>query len=251
MDLQLTGKRVLVTGGSKGIGRSICETFVAEGAEVEFCARNAADVASAAAAIGAQGTSVDVTDRAGLRAWVEAAAGRLGGVDYIVANASALANGTSEENWQLEFDVDIMGTQVFFDAALPHLQKAAHEHGDAGMVAITSVSAAETSYPNAYGAAKAALIHLIKGFAKQQAANKVRANAVSPGTIYFKDGIWNQIEQGMPEVFKQSMARNPLGRMGTPQEIADATVFLNSPRSSFTTGSNLVVDGAITGRINF
>jgi len=255
MDLGLQGKRVVVTGGSKGIGRSICETYLREGASVEFCARNPESVAATEkefSALGSiKGTSVDVADGEALAAWINAAAQRMGGIDYAISNASALANGASAENWQKEFNVDIMGTQVLFDATLPYLTEAAKASGDAGIVVISSVSAAETSAPNAYGAAKAALIHIVKGLARQQAPMKIRCNAVSPGTVYLKGGVWNMIEENMPDAFKQAMERNPMGRMGTPQELADATVFLGCPRSTFTTGANLVVDGGITSRVNF
>ena len=153
MDLGLKGKRVVVTGGSKGIGRSICETYLYEGASVEFCARNAEGVAATEkdlSSLGSiKGTSVDVADGEALAAWVNAAADRMGGIDYAVSNASALANGASADNWQKEFTVDIMGTQVLFDTTLPYLQKAAAASGDAGIVVISSVSAAETTAPNA------------------------------------------------------------------------------------------------------
>jgi 3-oxoacyl-[acyl-carrier protein] reductase len=134
---------------------------------------------------------------------------------------------------------------------MPHLEAAAAQHGDAAITIISSVSAAETQTANAYGALKAAQIHFAKGLAKEKARLHVRVNVVSPGTVYFKGGVWHQIEQGMPELFKTTMARNPTGRMATPQEIANAAVFLGSPVSAFTTGINLVVDGAITGRVNF
>jgi 3-oxoacyl-[acyl-carrier protein] reductase len=98
---------------------------------------------------------------------------------------------------------------------------------------------------------KAALIHYAKGLARQHAAKKVRVNVVSPGTVLFEGGVWAGIRDNRSEFFQQMIARNPTGRMGVPEEIAAAAVFLASPRSSFTTGSNLVVDGGITSRVNF
>ena len=92
---------------------------------------------------------------------------------------------------------------------------------------------------------------MAKGLARQYAKKKIRVNVVSPGTVYFKGGVWNTIEQNMPERYNDAMKRNPTGRMATPQEIASAAVFLASPVSGFTTGSNLVVDGAISNRVNF
>lgn len=255
MDLGLTKRKVLVTGGSKGIGREICRRFLLEGAEVEFCARNAGQIESTAGELSShgsiRGTSVDVSDRTSLRAWVEAAATRLGGVDCVVANASALSIGVSEVNWRSGFDIDLMGTQNLVDAAIPLLGLAAKEKSDASLVMIASTAAAETTFANAYGATKAALIHLAKGLARQHAALGIRFNCVSPGTVYFEGGTWHNIKQAMPDLYKQTLARNPTGRMATPDDVANAVVFLSSPRSSFTSGINLVVDGALTQRVNY
>jgi 3-oxoacyl-[acyl-carrier protein] reductase len=121
----------------------------------------------------------------------------------------------------------------------------------AAFVIISSISAAQADLASSYGPIKAALIHMAKGLARQYAKKKIRVNVVSPGTVYFKGGVWNMIEQNMPERYKDAMKRNPTGRMATPQEIASAAVFLASPVSGFTTGSNLVVDGAISNRVNF
>lgn len=140
MDLQLTGSRVLVTGGTRGIGRAIVEAFAAEGAAVEFCARNAAEIeetekALAGRGAGVRGVQVDVRDGVALAGWVEAAAGRLGGIDAVVANVSALATEDTEENWYQCFEVDLMHTVRLSQAALPHL-----EASRGSIVAISSVS---------------------------------------------------------------------------------------------------------------
>jgi 3-oxoacyl-[acyl-carrier protein] reductase len=256
MDLKLKGKRAIVTGATRGIGRAIAEAFAAEGADVAICARKENELEEARASLAAKGVrafagQVDIADAAALKAWIESAVNQLGGLDAIVCSASALAQGNTEEAWTNMFAIDVMGAQRAIAAAMPHLEAAAAQSGDASIVMISSVSAAETTNANAYGALKAAQIHFAKGLAKEKAAKKVRCNVVSPGTIYFKGGVWNMIEQAMPEMFKASLARNPTGRMGAPEEIAAATVFLSSPVSSFTTGINMVVDGAITSRANF
>jgi NAD(P)-dependent dehydrogenase (short-subunit alcohol dehydrogenase family) len=175
---------------------------------------------------------------------VAAAADRMGGLDGVVANVSALAAGPGEENWYTSFEVDLMGTVRLVAAALPHLEAAG---GKGSIVAISSVSGREADFASGpYGTMKTAIVGYISGLALQMAGRGVRANVVSPGNTYFEGGFWQDIEKGNPELFADSLALNPTGRMGTPEEMARAVVFLTSPVSSFTTGANLVVDGALT-----
>ena len=185
---------------------------------------------------------------AGLKAWVDETAAAFGGVDIVVANVSALAIGSDEDSWKKEFEVDMMGTVRLVNAAMPYLEKSKA----AGIVTISSVSGREIDFAaGPYGAFKAALIHYTQGLAYQLACRNIRANSVSPGNTYFKGGVWEQIEHGNPELFKTALALNPTGRMGTPQEMANAAVFLASPRASFITGTNLVVDGALTRGVQY
>lgn len=256
MDLHLKGKRAIVLGGTRGIGRAIAETLAGEGANVAICARNHEQVEEAVAALGkkgvrATGASVDIAKADELKAWVESVAKTFGGLDVLVSNASALTMGAHAEAWEQLLKVDILGAASAFEAARPHLEKSAAEHGDASAVFISSVSAAETQNAQAYGAVKAALIHYAKGLARETAKKNIRVNVVSPGTVYFKGGVWHLMEQHATERYNAALKANPTGRMGTPQEIANAAVFLASPVSSFTTGANWVVDGAITQRVNF
>lgn len=256
MDLGLKGKKALITGATRGIGRAIAETLAAEGADIAICARNADQVAQAVAALKKQGVNVvggvvDIADGAALKKWVAEAGSTLGGLDIVVANASALAQGNGEDAWRACFEIDVMAARNLCEAALPFLETSAAANGDASATIISSISAAEAESAGAYGALKAAQIHLVKGLAKEHAGKHVRFNAVSPGTVYFKGGVWGMVEEHMPDMFKATMKRNPMGRMATPQDIANATVFLSSPASSFTTGINMIVDGAISRRVNF
>lgn len=253
MDLGLNGLRAIVTGGTKGIGRAICETLAREGTDVAFCARNADDVAATEAALKAAGArafgkALDIGDAAALQAWVGEAAGALGGLDIVVANVSALAIGADEESWKRGFEIDMMGCVRLVQAAMPYLEKSKA----ASIVSISSVSGREVDFAaGPYGAFKAALIHYTQGLAYQLAAKGIRANTVSPGNTYFEGGVWNQIKDGNPELYATALALNPTGRMGTPQEMANAVAFLASPAASFVTGTNMVVDGALTRGVQF
>jgi 3-oxoacyl-[acyl-carrier protein] reductase len=256
MDLQLKGKTAVVTGGTRGIGRAIADCFADEGANVAICARNADQVAEAVKALEAKGVkafgqAVDIADGPALKAFITQAGETLGGIDVLVSNASALVQGNDEASWKAMFDIDMMGAVRGFDAARPFLEKAAAEKGDAAFLITSSISAAEADNPSSYGAMKAAQIHYAKGVARENAPKKVRCNVVSPGTVFFEGGVWGNVKAGMPAFFDQMIKRNPTGRMATPEEIAAATVFLASPRSAFTTGINMVVDGAISRRANF
>ncbi len=256
MDLGLKGKTAIVTGGTRGIGRAIAELFADEGANVAICARNADEIEAAVSALKAKGVQamgqvVDIADGDALKGFIKAAGDALGGIDVLVSNASALVQGNSADSWRAMFEIDILGAVNTLEAAKPYLEAAAAARGDAAMIIISSVSAAETDDPSAYGAIKAAQIHFAKGVARANAAKGLRCNVVSPGTVYFEGGVWDKVKKGMPDFFAQTIKRNPTGRMATPQEVAAATVFLASPRSAFTTGVNLLVDGAISRRVNY
>ncbi|GGD64353.1 SDR family NAD(P)-dependent oxidoreductase [Caballeronia sp. LZ025] len=249
MDLQLKGLKAIVTGGTKGIGLAIARTLAAEGADVAICARDEAAVRSTASALAqlsgarASGERVDVSDGAALKAWVGRVGAEWGGLDIVVANVSALAIGNDIESWRKEFETDLLGTVNLVDAAMPYLTSSKA----ASIVAISSVSGREIDFAaGPYGVFKAALVHYMQGLANQLASKGIRANTVSPGNVYFEGGVWDWIEHNDAALFERALALNPTGRMGTPQEIANAVAFVASPAASFVSGANIVVDGALT-----
>jgi 3-oxoacyl-[acyl-carrier protein] reductase len=247
MDLQLAGKRVLVTGGTRGIGRAIVAGFLDEGAVVGFCARSADEISDTEKALQERGqvtgSVVDVGDGDALASWVQKSAESFGGLDVVVANVSALAITDTEENWLSSLNVDLMHTVRLVRAAMPHLEASE----SASVIAISSVSGRESDFASGpYGTAKTAIIGYINGLAMQLAGTGIRANTVSPGNTYFEGGVWANIETGNPELFATAVGLNPTGHMGTPAEVANAVVFLASPRASRISGTNLVVDGALT-----
>lgn len=253
MDLGLKGLRAVVTGGTKGIGRRAADILADEGANVAICARNSDEVKAAVASLKSKGVSafgqaLDVADKPALERFIAASAAALGGVDILVANVSALAAQGKLEDWQKAFDVDMMHTVHAVEAALPFLEKSNHP----AIVIVSSVSGREVDFTGpAYGAMKAALIHYGQRLAYEYAPKMIRVNSVSPGNVYFEGGFWQNVEKNLPDLYAKALALNPTGRMAAAEEIGRGIVFLASPASSFTTGTNLVIDGALTRGVQF
>lgn len=248
MDLNLNGLNVLITGGTKGIGRQSAEIFAAEGANVAICARQSIGVTKTIEVLKAHGgiaigRSFDVANKHALTSWVKDSASALGGIDIVVANVSALAVADDESAWEAGFNVDMMHSVRLVDAAMPFLEKSTA----AAITLIASVSGREIDFTGpAYGAFKAALVHYAQSQAVKLAPKGIRANTVSPGNTYFEGGIWESIEKNNTQLFSEALSLIPMGRMAKPEEIARGVVFLSSPASSFTTGTNMVIDGALT-----
>ena len=245
MRIDLSGKRAVVAGGSKGIGRSIALGLAAAGAAVSICARGRAALDSTLAELKALGVAAhaaecDLADKAAIPAYIAAAAGALGGIDILVNNASGFGMGDDEEGWAKGLGVDVMATVRATHAALPHLERA----GGGAILNIASISGHGANPRSAsYGAAKAAVINYTQSQGLLLAPKRIRVNAISPGSIEFPGGIWESRKAATPQVYDAVLKSIPWGRLGRPEEIASVAVFLCSDAASWVTGQALIVDG--------
>ena len=253
MDLGLNGKKVIMSGGSHGIGLEVLKIMTAEGADVAFLSRDQGRIDAALAAVAgnpgkAHADALDITDNLdGYVAWVGAAAEKLGGCDIFISLASASGMGKTQD-WQRCLDVDIMCMVKGIETLLPSLEAS----DAASIVCLSSTAAVETFImPQAFNAIKAAVITYSSQQSQALAAKGIRVNTVSPGPIEFVNGNWEMIKGAMPDFYNGTVAQMPMGRLGAPDEVARAVVFLASPASSYTTGVNMIIDGGYTKRVQF
>ncbi len=251
MDLGLSGKRALITGATKGIGRAIAETLLAEGASVAICARTAADVDAAVAEMSSKGkvvgSVVDAADGASLRAWVASAAEQLGGIDIYVHNTSGKP-ARKLEGWANNFNIDLMALLHGTEAATPFLAD-----GGGSLISIGTTAVAEhfATGSGSYSAFKAAVTNWTLGQAQVLGAKGIRCNVVSPGPIFIEGGDWDNIKKAIPPFFEATEKGHPGGALGVAQDVADAVVFLASGRAKHINGVNLTVDGGFLKRVNY
>lgn len=255
MDLGLKGLRALVTGGSRGIGRAIVEALAREGVDVALCARGEANIKSVVDAatqygVAAYGSALDVRDKAALLQWVDESKSHLGGLDIVISNVSTRPINRGEPMWDEAYSADLLQHVRLTERTLPALRESKH----ASLVFLASIASTMTTLPQkeeAYGPMKAALVNYMGQLAERNGASGVRVNAVSPGPIFFEGGEWDINRLQKPQLFAMATKLAALGRLGSPEEVAKAVVFLSSPAASYITGANLRVDGGSLKASNF
>jgi NAD(P)-dependent dehydrogenase (short-subunit alcohol dehydrogenase family) len=254
MDLGLAGKKAIVTGSTKGIGRAIVETLLAEGASVAICARDAEGVAAAVAELNALGkgkvwgAAVDAGNPDSLKGFIADATRELGGLDIYVHNTSGKPAKTYEA-WEANFRIDLMALVLGVDAA----SEALSANGGGALVSIGTTAAGEhfASGANSYSAFKAAVTNWTLGQAQTLGAKGIRCNVVSPGPIWVEGGDWNRVKDAKPDFYAATEKVHPGGRIGGVTDVANAVVFLASPAAGHINGANLTVDGGFMKRVNY
>lgn len=251
MDLGLAGKRALVTGSTKGIGRAIVETLLAEGASVAICSRTDDDVQDTVAALSSAGTIVggvvDASDVTSLQAWVARSADQLGGIDIYVHNTSGKPQKVLDD-WVKNFEIDLKALVGAVSVAADHLAD-----GGGSLIAIGTTAVAEHfgSGSGSYSAFKAAVTNWTLGQAQVLGARGVRCNVVSPGPTFVEGGDWDMIRTARPEVYEATLAAHPDGRLGTVTDVANAVAFLAGDAAAHINGTNLTVDGGFLKRVDY
>lgn len=252
MDLQLTGKVAIVTGGSRGLGFATARALVGESCHVSICARGkerleqAAGELRAAARANAKVLAInaDVSIAEDVTRLVEATAEHFGGLDILVNNVGlgrgGLLEDTSDEVWHEAFDQTLYPTIRASRLAVPHLRR----RGGGVILIISSIFGREAGGRMTYNVVKAAEISLGKSLAQHLARDGIRVATIAPGSILFPGGSWHARQQADPEGIAEFVRRElPFGRFGRPEEVGDVVAFLASPRASWISGTTIVVDG--------
>ena len=244
MKIDLTNRRALIAGASRGIGLAIARSFAAAGADVAICARQPAPLESAAASLKSLGHRVsartcDLSKEEDVRSWVEAAAQDLGGIDILVNNASAFGRTDDEAGWTTSLQIDLLAAVRASRTALPWL-----ERQGGSILHISSISGLGASVRTPpYGAVKAAIMEYTQTQAAGLARKRIRVNCIAPGSIFFKGGFWDLNQQQNPVLYERTLKSIPSGRYGMPEEVAQVATFLVSDQASWVTGQILAVDG--------
>lgn len=247
MDLHLTGKRAIVTGGTRGIGLAIARTLAQEGCSVGILARDVAGLERTARELGSTGAAVytasgDVTDTPSHDAAVRSLLDRLGGLDVAVANAGGSAAGRADEApdevWRAQLELNDLSAMRLLRATAPALE------GGGSLTIVSSISGYEAFGHAAYVAAKAAVHAWAKVAAREVGPRGIRVNCVAPGSILFPGGSWDRRLKNDPERWSAYVASLPFARLGTPEEVARVVAFVASPAASWMSGGIVTVDGA-------
>lgn len=241
MDINFQNKNVLITGGSKGIGKATALAFAEAGADISICARNLDDLNATVDELKQFNHIVtafqcDIGDPEQARNFVRVTNESLGGIDIVVNNCSAFALKNGGEEWSRNFAVDLMGTVTITEMALELAQVKS-------IVNVASISAVTANFTHAYGSIKAAVMHYTKSRGRELAEKMIRMNCVVPGAIEFPGGHWEKIKINKPDIYARRIARAPMGRFGTPEEVANLILFLSSDKASYIAGQSFVVDG--------
>ena len=244
MKIDLTGKKAIVCGGSRGIGRAIALGFAACGGDVSICARDPKTLDETRAEIAKHGhkahaASADLSKGDAVRGYVRDAVAALGGVDFLVNNASAFGASDDDKGWTSSLAVDMLSIVHATQEALPSLKKV-----QGSVLNISSIAALHPSGRQPpYGAIKAAVIHYTVTKAALYAADRIRVNCIAPGSIDFPGGVWDRRKTDNPKLYNGTLASIPFGRFGTPEEVANVALFLASPHASWVTGQTIAVAG--------